>query len=304
MKEFLSPFRDASRYYNEDEIFYLILSIIRTNEANIGDIQKTKNRTQYNADIQKIEDWIKTRLVPNTIEIGVDDKELLNLLMFSLAMSYKMLKGETSATMSEKALSGEERYFGQIFSDVFKGKIGEVVFKEFVKQNFGRDITLDWNIGRQIETFKSDIVGSRKMVSIKSTDTLESIWAEAPKNADYGILVKVSLPKDFFIKILAHISSLEKLLNFVREKMQENISASNILNLVDFIKETAYQEEMIIKGFTAGFFKTSKANLKSPGDKLTYLGGEFEIYEDKHIVKCNELKFSERDWDSFFKDII
>jgi predicted RNase H-related nuclease YkuK (DUF458 family) len=304
MKEFLSPFKDVSRYYNEGEIFSLILSIIRTNEANIVDIQKIKNRTQYNVDIEKVKDWIKTRLVPNTIQIGVEDKELLNLLIFSLSMPYKMQKGQTRATMTEKVRRGKERDFQQIFSDTFVGKIGEIVFKQFVKQNFGRDITLDWNIGREIETFKSDIVGSRKIVSIKSTDTLESIWAEAPKNADYGIFVKVSLPKDFFLKILAHISSLDKLLNFVKEKVQEDISTSTTLDLVDFIKEAAYQEQMIIKAFISGFFKTSATNLKARGDKLTYLGGEFEIYEDKHIVKCNELKFSQQDWDDFFKDII
>lgn len=304
MKEFLSPFKDVSRYYNEDEIFCLILSIIRTNEANIVDIQKTKNRTQYNVDVEKVKDWIKRRLVPNTIQIGVEDKELLNLLIFSLSMPYKMLKGQTRATMTEKVRRGKERDFQQIFSDTFVGKIGEVIFKHFARQNFGKHIALDWNISRQIETFKSDIVGSRKIVSIKSTDTLESIWAEAPKNADYGIFVKVSLPKDFFLKILAYISSLDKLLNFVKEKVQEDISASNTLGLVDFIKETAYQEQLIIKAFISGFFKTSETNLKSRGDKLPYLGGEFEIYEDKHIVKCPELKFSEQDWDGFFEDII
>jgi len=303
LEEFISAFKDVSGYYNEDEIFSLILSAIRVNEMNIIDIETFRNRQRYIVDTKKVKYWIERKLLPNTIQISTDDRELLKLLIFSLAMPYKMLKGEARATMSEKMESGEGKYFGQIFSDVFKRKIGDVVFKQFAKHKFGRDITLDWSISREIETFKSDIVDSKKIVSIKSTDTLVSIWAEAPKNADYGILVKVSLPKDFFMKILAYISSLEKLLNFVKEKIQKDITASDTMDLLDFIKETVYGEQMAIKAFTCGFFKTSKSTFKRQGDRLSYIGGEFEIYEDKHLVKCNELRFSEQDWKDFLKDI-
>ena len=66
---------------------------------------------QYIVDPEKIKSWIEKRLVPNTIQISTDDKELLKLLIFSLAMPYKMLKGETRATMTEKIRRGEERYF-------------------------------------------------------------------------------------------------------------------------------------------------------------------------------------------------
>lgn len=303
LEEVIPIFGAISKIYNENEIFSLILSTIRANEANVVDMEKVKSRTQYIVDSEKIKYWIEERLVPNTIRIGVDDKELLRLLIFSLAMPYKMLKGETRATMSEKTRRGKERGFEQIFSDTFVGKIGEVFLKQYAKQKFGRDIVLDWNISRKIETFKSDIVGSKKIVSIKSTDTLESIWAEAPKETDYGVLVKVSLPKDFLMKILAHISSLEKLLNFVTEKIQKDITASDTIDLVNFIKETAYGEQMAIKGFTCGFFKTSESTFKHKGDKLPYIGGEFEVYEDKHLAKCNELKSSEQDWEGFFRDI-
>lgn len=301
---YISAFKDISKYYNEEEIFSLIPSAIRMNEMNIVDVEKFRNRQRYIVETEKIKYWIEKKLLPNTVQINADDKEFLKLLIFSLAMPYKMLKGETRATMSEKVRRGKERDFQQVFSDTFVGKIGEVVFKQFAKQKFGREINLDWSISREIETFKSDLVGSKKTVSIKSTDTLVSIWAEAPKNADYGILVKVSLPKDSFMKILAHISSLEKLLNFVREKIQKDITASNTMDLVSFIKETAYGEQMVIKAFICGFFKISESTFKHKGDKLFYLGGEFEIYEDKHLVKCSELKYSEQDWNGFFEDTL
>ncbi len=303
LEEFISASKDISRYYNEDEIFSLILSAIRVNEMNIVDTETFRNRMRYIIDTEKIKYWIERKLVPNTVQITTDDKELLKLLIFSLAMPYKMLKGETRATMSEKVRRGKERDFGQIFSDTFIGKIGEVVFKQFAKHKFGTDIALDWNISREIATFESDIVDSKKIVSIKSTDTLESIWAEAPKNADYGLLVKVSLPKDFFIKILAYISSLEKLLNFIKEKIEKDTTAGDTMDLMNFIKETAYGEQMAIKAFTCGFFETSKSTFKHQGHKLSYIGGEFEIYEDKHLVKCNELRSSEQDWKDFLEDI-
>lgn len=60
---------------------------------------------------------------------------------------------------------------------------------------------------------------------------------------------------------------------------------------------------MKIKAFTCGFFETSKFNLKNQGEKLIYLGGEFEIYEEKYLVKYNDLKFSQQDWNNFFKNI-
>jgi hypothetical protein len=139
-------------------------------------------------------------------------------------------------------------------------------------------------------------------VSIKSTDTLESIWAEAPTTAEYGIFVKVALPKDFFMKILAHISSLKKLLNFVKDKMKDNlVENNNIADLIHFIEETAYEEKMTINGYVCGFFETSEHTLKRKGHELPYLG---EVHEDKHLIECNRIMFSDDDWNEFFKSVL
>jgi hypothetical protein len=59
---------------------------------------------------------------------------------------------------------------------------------------------------------------------------------------------------------------------------------------------------MTIKAFNCGFFETSKANFRQKGSKLDFLVGEFEIYEDKHLVKCNELKYSKQNWSKFLKE--
>jgi hypothetical protein len=303
LKGFLPEFKNISKYYNEDEIFSLILSVIRINEFSTVDIENVKSRTLYHLNVEQIIKWIETKLVPNTIQTYIEDSEFLKVLVFSLAMPYKMFKGETKATASEKSRRTKKRDFEQIYSDTFIGKVGEIAFKKYTKEHFKKDLSIDLKISRDIQAFKSDIVEFKKDVNIKSTSTLEGIWAEGPKNVDYGVLIKVALPQDYFMKILAHISSLKKLLTFIQEKIQKDENSSNTLDLVSYIEKTAYSEEMIIKSFICGFFKASKNTLKKEGDKISHLGGEFEIYENKHIVRCNELKFSKQDWNTFFEDV-
>ncbi len=302
LNDYISDLRESSIYYNEESIFSLILSALRVNEWNIIDIERHKSREKYIVDIERIKNWIEEKVAPNTVEIGPDEIDLLKLMIFSLAMPYKMLKGETRATMTEKTRRTKKRDFEQIFSDTFIGKIGEIAFRKFAKQKFDRDINLDWGISTDISTFKSDIVNSKNIVSIKSTDTLESIWAEAPITAEYGIFVKVALPKDFFMKILAHISSLKKLLNFVRSRMKDDLDENNnIVDLVHFIEETAYEEKIAINGYICGFFKASEYTLKRKGEELSYLG---EVHEDKHLIECNRIMYSDESWDKLFNSVL
>jgi len=301
LSDYVSSFKEASIYYREDDIFNLVLSALRANESSIVNIEIAENREKHVVDIERIIDWIEKKVVPNTVKIGPDEIDLLKLMIFSLAMPYKMLKGETRATMTEKTRRTKKRDFEQVFSDTFIGKIGEIAFRKFAKQRFDRDINLDWEISTEISTFKSDIIGSKGIVSIKSTDTLESIWAEAPTTAEYGIFVKVALPKDFFMKILAHISSLKKLLNFVKDRMKDNVENNDITDLVNFIEETAYEEKMAINGYIGGFFKASGHTLKKKGEELPYLG---EVHEDKHLIECNKLLYLDKDWDELFMNVL
>lgn len=298
--DYVSSFSKISSY-SEEDIFSLVLSAIRAKEDNIVTVQRYGSREKYVLNTESVEDWIKEKVIPNTVVIKTDDADLLKLMVFSLAMPYKMLTGGTRATMTEKTRRGKKRDFEQIFSDTFIGKIGEVAFRKFVKQNFGKDVNLDWDIGPNRDTFKSDIVASKEIVSIKSTDTLESIWAEAPPDANYGIFVKVAIPKDFFMKILAHISSLKKLLRFVEEKLDKNDSINDLLK---FIEDTAYKEEMTIRAYVCGFYKTSTGTLRDKGQELPFLGGVFEVFEEKHMTECSKLKYLSEDWKALFSIIL
>lgn len=212
-----------------------------------------------------------------------------------------MFGGETRATLTELVQRTKKRDYLQIFSDQFIGKIGEVAFKQYAKEKFNQDIKLDWKIGMERKEFDSDIVNSKKTVSIKATDTLESIWAKTGigENSDYGIFVKVTLPKDFFIKILSNISSFKKLIDYISSKIKEN--GDDMASLLEYIEKTAYKEKLNIKAFICGYFKPNKKTLRKKGESLAFIG---EVHNDTHMIECIKLKYSKKDWELFFKDAL
>jgi len=295
LKDYLDEFSRFSNFYSADEIVSLIISALRIGDGNILTLEENKRNPKRLINTDLIIPWIQQRIVPNTVLLKTDDPDLLRLAIFSLAMPYKMFQGTTRATVTEKTRRSKQRDFEQIFSDTFIGKIGEIAFKKFLLNKFSRTIDLDWEISDQIAGFKSDIPNSKKIVSIKSTDTLDSIWAEAPQNADIGIFVKVAIPKDFFMKILAHISSLKKFLRFVEKRLEKEDSVSELLN---FIEETAYSEEMKIKACVLGYYLTNPELLKRKGQEIPFLG---EVHEDKFMIEYNRLLSTDTDWLNFIK---
>lgn len=50
LEKFVREFKDTSTYYNENEIFSVVLSAIRANEFNIVEIQQIATRIQYVVD--------------------------------------------------------------------------------------------------------------------------------------------------------------------------------------------------------------------------------------------------------------
>lgn len=293
--DYLTEFSRESGYYSNDEIFLLIISALRIGDGNILTLEENKRNPKRLINTGLIIPWIQQRIVPNTVLLETDDPDLLRLAIFSLAMPYKMFQGTTCATVTEKTRRSKQRDFEQIFSDTFIGKIGEIAFKKFLLNKFSRKVDLDWEISEQISGFKSDIPNSKKIVSIKSTDTLDSIWAEAPQSADISIFVKVAIPKDIFMKILAHISSLKKFLRFVKERLEKNDSVSELLN---FVEETAYSEEMRIKACILGYYHTNPELLKRKGQEIPFLG---EVHEDKFMIEYNRLLSTDSDWLNYIK---
>jgi hypothetical protein len=289
---------------DSESILRLIIGAIRGLEC--ARLIAKGNAFLYETSRKEIEKWITERLLPNLVEIDPNkDGDFYRLLLFSLLMPYKMRVGESRATITEFTDRAKSRGTLQIISDHFIGKIGEIAFRKFIK-GFGYDTDLDWDIGVERDRFKSDIVslkrGSRaigvnKIISIKSSKSLESAYAECPRNCHLGIFVKTVLPEDFFLGILKNISSLTKLLNHIKGFVGED----------DYFKDllAELEEEIVplpaIPNYVVGYFVPGSSNLREKGSDLPFLG---EIREEKHMEYCGNLKFSRENWQRLLSDLM
>ena len=177
--------------FDIEEIGDLLLSICRSNDFNVI-CQEGKKMF---LDESKVQEWIDKKLIPNTVIVNLDDEDIIRLLVFCLEITYQMFGGGTRATVTQKGFRERRRTFETILVDQFIGKLGEIFVKKFLEGNFPVSIELDWEISTQIEKYRNDIMNAKKNVSIKSSQTLAGVWAEADVGYDYGIMVKCSVPQ-------------------------------------------------------------------------------------------------------------
>jgi hypothetical protein len=290
---------EARGYYPGTGLAMLLLSAMRLNENDVCEIYSRGHATYHRFDLDKANAWLLSRVLPNTVSMDATEPDFRRLLAFSLANPYKMLSGETKATMSEKSQRTKQRDFMQIVSDTFLGKIGEIVFRKFAFEKFGQRINLDWDFSPNIAGYKTDLIGSNVIVSIKSSDTLESIWADAPSEANLAVWIRLAISKDYFLKLLATISSLTKLLNFVKTDLSEQ--DQDISDMADYIGGEARKTTLAITGFVCGYYRPSDVTLRHEGEELAYFG---EVKGSKHLLRANELLHSVQDWEYFFSEAI
>lgn len=282
-----------------DEIAELLLSVFRADDFSI--LQQKGSRT-YVVE-ENVIHWIEEKLIPGTIILSLDDEDLLRLLVFSIQITYSMFSGETRATTTQKGFRERRRTFESILVDQFIGKLGEVVTKKFLENNFDVKIELDWEISPKIEKYRNDIINAKKKISIKTSPSLAGIWAEADIGYNYGISVKCSVPKAPMLQFFIEVCGFLKLLDFVSnkipstdERFQEYISEIRG-RILDYkcgdIKTT-------IKGFLCGYFDTSEYSPVEEGVELPYLG---KVREKRFLVSIDKLKYRKEDWQEFLKDV-
>jgi hypothetical protein len=286
-------------YFNFEELSDLLLSACRSNDFNVLYFERRK--LFINED--KISEWIHKKLLPNTIVLKIDDEDILRLLIFCIEITYQMFSGGTRATITAKAFRERRRTFESILVDQFVGKLGEVILKKFLEQNFpGIKIELDWRISTQLEKHKNDIINAKKKISIKSTPTLAGIWAEADIGYDYGIMVKCSVPKQPILQFFIEVCGFKKLIDFVEGKIPTYDTLfrdylKSIKNRICNFKCEEIRTEL--KGFVCGYFKTSEYEPVEVGKELPYMG---KIREKRHLVNINELKYEKSSWRAFLQD--
>ncbi len=213
--------KDYGISFDDEELSELLLSACRSNDFDVIYQQGSK----IFLDEDRVLDWIKKKLLPNTVITRLDDKDIIRLLIFCIEITYQMFAGGTRATVSAKGFRERRRTFESILVDQFVGKLGEIMVKKFLEDNFPRvKIQLDWEISRQIEKYRNDIMSAKKNVSIKSSPTLAGIWAEADIGYDYGITVKCSVPQPTILQFFIEVCGFSRLLDFVEEKIPHDDS--------------------------------------------------------------------------------
>ncbi|MEO0126808.1 MAG: hypothetical protein ABIL44_03545 [candidate division WOR-3 bacterium] len=286
--------------FDDEEISGLLLSACRSNDFNVINRQKNK----LFLDENKVLGWLDNKLIPSTVIIKLDDENVIRLLIFCIEITYQMFAGGTRATVTAKGFRERRRTFESILVDQFVGKLGEVMVKKFLEDNFSPvKIELDWEISRQIEEYRNDIINAKKNVSIKSSPTLTGIWWDANIGYDYGIAVKCSVPQQPILQFFIEVCGFTRLLDFAENKIPSNDKLfkdylSNMRERIRMYKCGEIQTDL--KGVICGYFKTMDYEPVKKGTILPYLG---EVREERYLVPINELKWEKDSWEKFLQEV-
>ncbi len=286
--------------FDDEELGELLLSSCRSNDFNI--IQKKQNKMFL--DEEKVLEWLDKKLLPSTVIIRLDNEDVIRLLIFCIEITYQMFAGGTRATLTSKGFRERRRTFESILVDQFVGKLGEVMVKKILENNFPSiKIELDWKISRQIDEYGNDIVNAKKKVSIKSSPTLTGIWWDANVGYDYGIAVKCSVPQQPILQFFIEVCGFTRLLDFAENKIPsyDDLFRDYLINMRERIKKYKCGEiQTDLKGVVCGYFKTSEYKPVKQGTILPYFG---EVREERYLVPINELKWEKDSWRKFLQEV-
>lgn len=285
--------------FDFEEIGDLLISVCRSNDLNV---MKYQNDKMF-LDEEKFWGWIKEKLIPNTVVVGLSDEDIVRLLIFCIEITYQMFGGGTKATITQKGFRQRRRTFESILVDQFVGKLGEIFVKKFLERNYSARVELDWEISTRIEKYRNDIRNATKNVSIKSSPTLAGVWAEADVGYDYGIMVKCSVPQQPILQFFIEVCGFTRLLDFAEERIpQSNGLFRDYLNEIrSRVKEYKCGDiRTMLKGFICGYFKTSEYSPTPEGVTLPYLG---LVREERYLVPINELRWRKDEWLKFVREI-
>jgi len=235
--------------------------------------------------------------------MNIGDEDVIRLLIFCIEITYQMFEGGTKATVTQKGFRERRRTFESILVDQFVGKLGEIMVKKFFEEKFFTKIELDWEISRQIEKYRNDIVNAKKKVSIKTSPSLGGVWAEADLGYDYGISVKSSVPQPTLLQFFIEVCGFSRLLDFAEIKIPSSDERfkNYLREMRNRIKNYKCGEiQTKLKGFIQGYFKTSEYKPVKEGQTLQYLG---KVRETRYLVPINELRYTLEDWRRFLNEI-
>jgi hypothetical protein len=301
LRNFVSKLKmDYKLPFDEEDLSMLLLSVLRCDDISGSyGILKRKGKRRY-IDELKVGAWLEENLIPNTVVLRMDDREILKLLLFSIEITYRMFLGESKATLMQKGFRERRRSFEAIVVDQFVGKLGEVAVKRFLEDHFNVNVELDWDISPQRERHINDIKNANKLISIKTSPSLAGIWAEADKGYDYGIMVKCSVPLHPLLQFFIEVCGFRNLLDFAKKRLgSETFYLDSIRDRI-FGNSQCGQIKTNFVCYVCGYFEVLDENLRKEGEELDYLG---EVREERHLVRIDELKYTRSSWEEFLKSV-
>ena len=203
--------------YKEDDTLMvelrenIIMSVSKKTNIKFSDCKIILEKSLITGEIISEEDidrWLTERFLPNLVFI--EPLDYAQMCFNSL----KIIK----TTASTDYGSSRQRDFGQMWTDLTRGYLGEIAFAKFAKKNYNTTINLDHDKGSLKDYLPSDISSitadsiKRKAnlnVSIKTTK-FNGIWLDIPgdqfSHSDIYILVKIAIDRDHLFSFFKKIS--------------------------------------------------------------------------------------------------
>jgi len=284
-------------------------------------------------DIDNVEGWVRSRFIPNCVEINKDEYAL---------MCVNALKSVFSVAATDYG-SSRQRDLGQMWADMIRGYLGEIAFVKFLKTN--------WNIEADIGHEKGDIGDFLPMdihkvklpneqlrkpklnISIK-TSKWNGIWLDIPgdqfNHSDIHVFVKIGAGRDHLFAFFKEISVFrDKVLKIGEdvgsltrdesEQLYESLPSFTPIKayICGFAsksenhKPLSYSGKKGIKNFTIhgwnGPISTGDLDkikeIENIAGKSTFSGiGEFS-HDQGYLFNTGSLRWNKADWDNIISRI-
>jgi len=294
--------------YTEEELAGVISS-----GARVGELIKEKKGNSY--VLKDVDKWLTERLMPNTINLSVDDYKKALFRAFKLITTADIAKTDFG--------SSRQRDFGQMWTDFTRGFLGEIGIEKYFKEKFDMEIELEESEVGDVEKFlptdityvkdKGNLREVKTDISIK-TSKLKSMWLDIGTqlaHSDAFIFIKIGLTTDHLVSFMKDNGFIDKILEMGKELNEiQDIEAAKkeIFAKVEDIKQlpayisgfvwkkdmesnnlvihTTAKNKIIIGGI--GLYKD-----KNMANKIEGLG---EISTPKYVASLGALRWFKKDW--------
>jgi len=239
-------------------------------------------------EIDKVEDWVSNRFIPNCVEINRDEYAL---------MCVNALKSVFNVAATDYG-SSRQRDLGHIWGNTISGYLGELAFVKFLKINWNIVADIGHESGSLSEYLPMDIHEVRLpgesssrapkiKISIK-TSKWRGVWLDIPgdqfDHSDIHVFVKIGVGTDHLFAFFKEISVFrDKILKIGEEvgSLTKTESQNLFESLPAFVP---------IKAYICGF--ASKSGIHKP---LSYSGKKgrknFEIFGwNGPLFQASDLK--------------